>query len=334
MNKTEEINALSSSSSEGINHRRIDHEQNIVSLESNLKTLLDFKSSLLEDQKNGEQVIQELNEKIEVTKKQIDEEREILEGLRIKLKEVNDVKEEEFPKFMELKELVLKARSQMKIIDEKTSSKPTRERINIKQLTKTLEQLERDIQIKKLSKEEERKLVARSKEIAIKLHTMKVMHKKEDQYRTISSQYGNLKSKINEIFDQRSDFGNKIGELKKVLDTLLDSREKLYEERRKIIRDVRETAAKLEMVNTQINAIEFRKSKITSYGGKRRSRDSHDKNYSGFQSSKDRARRSKENVQIWNSMKEQALKKMSNGEKLTFDEMRLIYSDINNPESF
>ncbi|MGZ5491809.1 MAG: hypothetical protein ACXWE6_13870, partial [Nitrososphaeraceae archaeon] len=154
MNKTEEINALSSSSSEGINPRRIDHEQNIVSLESNLKTLLDFKSSLLEDQKNGEQVIQELNEKIEVTKKQIDEEREILEGLRIKLKEVNDVKEEEFPKFMELKELVLKARSQMKVIDERTSTKTTRERINIKQLTKNLEQLERDIQTKKLSKEE------------------------------------------------------------------------------------------------------------------------------------------------------------------------------------
>lgn len=330
MNKTEEINALSS---EGINSRRSDSEQNIVSLESNLKTLLDFKNSLLEDQKNGEQLIQELNDKIEVTKKQIDEERETLEGLRIKLKEVNDVKEEEFPKFMELKELVLKARSQMKIIDEKSGTKPTREKTNIKQLTKTLEQLERDIQTKKLSKEEERKLVTRSKEIAIKLHTMKVMHKKEDQYRTISSQYGNLKSKINEIFDRRSEFGNKIGELKKVLDTLLDDREKFYEERRKIIRDVRETTAKLEMVNTQINAIEFRKSKITSFG-KRRPRDSHDKNYPGFQSSKERAKRSKENVQIWNSMREQALKKMSSGEKLTFDEMRLIYSDINNSESF
>ena len=331
MNKTEEINALSS---EGINSRKVDHEQNIISLESNLKTLLEFKNSLLDDQKNGEQVIQDLNEKIEVTKKQIDEERGILEGLRIKLKEVNDVKEEEFPKFMELKELVLKARSQMKIIDERTSTKTTRERINIKQLTKNLEQLERDIQTKKLSKEEERKLVARSKEIAIKLHAMKVMNKKEDQYRTMSSQYGNLKSKINEIFDKRSEFGNKIGELKKILDTLLDSREKLYEERRKIIRDVRETAAKLEMVNTQINAIEFRKSKINSFAGKRRSRDTHDKNYSGFQSSKERARRSKENIQIWNSMKEQALKKMSSGEKLTFDEMRLIYSDINNSESF
>jgi len=90
VNKTEEINALSS---EGINSRKSDHEQNIVSLESNLKTLLDFKNSLLEDQKNGEQTIQELNEKIEITKKQIDEERETLEGLRIKLKEVNDVKE-------------------------------------------------------------------------------------------------------------------------------------------------------------------------------------------------------------------------------------------------
>ncbi|MGE3858511.1 MAG: coiled-coil protein [Nitrososphaeraceae archaeon] len=331
MNKTEEINAMSN---EGINSRRMDHEQNIVSLESNLKTLLDFKNSLLDDQKNGEKIIQDLNEKIDVTKKQIDGEREKLEELRIKLKEVNDVKEEEFPKFMELKDMVLKARSQLKVIDEKTGTRSNKDRINIKQLTKTLEQLERDIQTKKLSKEEERKLVTRSKEIATKLYAMKVIHKKEDHFRTISSQYGNLKSKINEIFDKRSEFGNKIGELKQVLDKLLDNREQLYEERRKIIRDVRETSAKLEMVNTQINAIEFRKSKISSVGGKRRTRDSHDKNYSGFQSTKDRARKSKENIQIWNSMKEQALKKMSSGEKLTFDEMRLIYSDINNSESF
>jgi len=331
VNKTEEINAMSN---EGVTSRRIDHEQNIISLESNLKTLLDFKNSLLDDQKNGEKSIQELNEKIEATKKQIDDEREKLEEFRIKLKEVNDVKEEEFPKFMELKDSVLKVRSQLKIIDEKTSPKSNKERINIKQLTKTLEQLERDIQTKKLSKEEERKLVSRSKEIATKLHAMKIIHKKEDHFRTISSQYGNLKSRINEIFDRRSEFGNKIGELKQVLDTLLDNREKLYEERRRIIRDVRETSAKLEMVNTQINAIEFRKSKISSVGSKRRSKDSHDKNYSGFQSSKERTRKNKENMQIWNSMKEQALKKMSNGEKLTFDEMRLIYSDINNSESF
>jgi uncharacterized coiled-coil DUF342 family protein len=331
VNKTEEINAMSN---EGVTSRRIDHEQNIISLESNLKTLLDFKNSLLDDQRNGEKIIQELNEKIEVTKKQIDNERERLEELRIKLKEVNDVKEEEFPKFMELKDMVLKARSQLKLIDEKTGPRSNKERINIKQLTKTLEQLERDIQTKKLSKEEERKLVARSKEIATKLHAMKIMHKKEDHFRTISSQYGNLKSKINEIFDRRSEFGNKIGELKQVLDDLLDNREKFYEERRKIIRDVRETSAKLEMVNTQINAIEFRKSKITTVGSKRRSKDSHDKNYSSFQSSKERAKKNKENMQIWNSMKEQALKKMSSGEKLTFDEMRLIYSDINNSESF
>jgi len=331
VNKTEEINAMSN---EGVTSRRIDHEQNIISLESNLKTLLDFKNSLLDDQKNGEKSIQELNEKIEATKKQIDDERERLEEFRIKLKEVNDVKEEEFPKFMELKDSVLKVRSQLKIIDEKTSPKSNKERINIKQLTKTLEQLERDIQTKKLSKEEERKLVSRSKEIATKLHAMKIIHKKEDHFRTISSQYGNLKSRINEIFDRRSEFGNKIGELKQVLDTLLDNREKLYEERRRIIRDVRETSAKLEMVNTQINAIEFRKSKISSVGSKRRSKDSHDKNYSGFQSSKERTRKNKENMQIWNSMKEQALKKMSSGEKLTFDEMRLIYSDINNSESF
>jgi hypothetical protein len=36
----------------------------------------------------------------------------------------------------------------MKIIDEKSGTKSTRERTNIRQLTKTLEQLERDIQTK------------------------------------------------------------------------------------------------------------------------------------------------------------------------------------------
>ena len=49
MNKTEEINALSN---EGITSKRINPEQNNISLESNLKTLLDFKNSLLDDQKN------------------------------------------------------------------------------------------------------------------------------------------------------------------------------------------------------------------------------------------------------------------------------------------
>lgn len=328
MNRTEQSNAKNIDD----NLRKNDHEQNLVSLDLNLKSLLDFKNSLIEEQKKGDKKIQELNEKIEETKKQIDEERQRLEDLRIKLKEVNEVKDEEFPKFMELKDIVLKARTQMKELDEKSGIKSNKERINIKHLTKSLEQLERDIQTKKLSKDEERRLVNKSKEIATKLHAMKVIHRKEDQFRTISSQYGNLKSKINDIFDKKSEFGNKIGDLKKILDNLLNTRENLYEDRRKIIREVRESNAKLEMVNTQINAIEFRKSKMNVTSGRRKFRDIHDKSYVGIQSSKERARRNKENMQIWNSMKEQALKKMSSGEKLTFDEMKLIYSDISSSE--
>src|SRR5215218_10110317 len=301
------------------------------------KILLAFKRAVQEEQKTGDKRIDEINNKLDNIKKQIDEERAQLDDFRSKLKQVNEEKDIEYPKFVELRESLMEAKNQMKSLDDKVgpvAAKLRKERSDMHNLQKALEQIERDIQTKKLSKEEERKLVSRSKEIATKLHAMKIIHKKEDHFRTISSQYGNLKSRINEIFDRRSEFGNKIGELKQVLDTLLDNREKLYEERRRIIRDVRETSAKLEMVNTQINAIEFRKSKISSVGSKRRSKDSHDKNYSGFQSSKERTRKNKENMQIWNSMKEQALKKMSSGEKLTFDEMRLIYSDINNSESF
>lgn len=307
------------------------------SADSNLNTLLEFKKTLVEEQKMGEIKIQDLNNKIEGTKKQIDEERIRLEDFRIKLKEINDQKDTEYSKFTELKSNLIQAKNQMKSLDDKAgptgSSRFRKERYDLANLTKAFEQIERDIQTKKLSKDEERKLVARSKEIATKLYALKIIHKKEDHYRNISSKYDAIKTKMNNIFDLKSEFGNKIGELKKSLDFLLNLRENLYEERRKTIRDVRESAAKLEMVETQLNAIEFRKSRIQAAEYRqRKQKESGERRESRYEVAQERAKRSKENQERWNTLKEAALKKMSSGEKLTFEEMKLIFGDSNNPD--
>ena len=305
-------------------------------LDSNLRTLLEFKKELLIEQKNGEKKIQEINTDIESTKKNIDDQRIELQQLRTKLKGVNEEKDSEFTKFMELKNSLAEARSQMKTLEEKAgsaaASKLRKERYDISVLSKNLDQIEHDIQTKKLSKDQERKLVARSKEIATKLHTLNVIYKKEDRFRTISSQYGILKTKMNKIFDKKSEFGNRIGELKSNIDNLLNLRESLYEERRKIIHNIREAEAKLEMVETQLNAIHFRKSRSAAEeqrhrrqrGGQYESRGE-----SRYEALQERARRSKENQERWNTLKDAALKKMSSGEKLTFDEMKLIFGDSN-----
>lgn len=311
--------------------------QNQNSIDSNLKTLTEFKKALLEEQKNGDQRIQELNNKIESTKIQIDEERTQLEDLRIVLKQINEQKDAEYAKFMELKKSLIEARNKMKTFDDKAGSaaisKLRKERYDIVNLTKALEHIEHDIQTKKLSKDEERKLVSRSKEIATKLHTLKIMHKKEDHYRSISSRYEILKTKINSIFDQKSEFGNKIGKLKASLDTLLNLRESLYEERRKEIHGIREIGAKLEMVETQLNAIEFRKSRMQYIQHRqRKQREGEERRASRYGATQERTKRNKENQERWNMLKEVALKKMSNGEKLTFDEMRLIFGDSGTTE--
>ncbi|MFL6370017.1 MAG: coiled-coil protein [Nitrososphaeraceae archaeon] len=307
--------------------------QNLNSTDSNLKTLLDFKKSLLEEQKETDQRIQEINNKIESTKMQIDEERSQLEELRNKLKQINEQKDTEYTRFMELKKSLIEVRDEMKkTVDDKAGSSATsksrRDRFDIANLSKNLEQIERDIQTKKLSKDEERKLVARSKEIATKLHGLKIIHKKEEHYRKISSQYDALKTKMNSIFDQKTEFGNKIGTLKASLDSLLNLREELYEERRKEIHGIREIAAKLEMVETQLNAIEFRRSRIQySEHRQRRQKETDERRTSRYEVSQERTKRNKENQERWNTLKEVALKKMSNGEKLTFDEMKLIFGD-------
>lgn len=297
-------------------------------IDSNQKTLLEFKKSLIEEQKIGESEIEKINQKIEDTKKIIDEERVKLEAERLKLKQINEAKDADYAKFTELKNNLIEERKRMKTLDSKASSggpRSRRDRYNISNLTKALEQIEKDIQTKKLSKDEERRLVLKSKEIATRLHALKVIHKKEDSYKSLATKFEDIKGRMNEIFDQKADVGKGIGKIKANLDELLNKREDLYEERRGVIHKVREAAAKIEMVDTQLNAIEFKKNRL-QHSSERQRRYNTDRK-SKHEIPQDKMRKNKENQDLWNSLKEVALKKMSSGEKLTFDEMKLIYAE-------
>lgn len=298
-------------------------------VDSNLNTLTKFKKTLLAEQKTGEEKVESLNQSIESTKIEIDKQRMDLEELRTQLKKVNEVKDSEYSKFIELKNNLTEIRNKMKNLDEKGNDtaghKLRKERFDMINLAKNLDQIERDIQTKKLTKDEERRLVARSKEMATRLHSLKMIHKKEDDYRSISIQYDKLKTKINSIFQQKSELGDKIGRLKGSLDKLLNQRESLYEERRKARSELREAEAKLEMVDTQLNAIEYRRARQASF--RTRSGITGDKREYKYDNSQERIRRNKENMELLNLAKEAALKKMSSGRKLTFDEMKLIYGD-------
>jgi uncharacterized coiled-coil DUF342 family protein len=298
-------------------------------IDSNLNTLTKFKKTLLAEQKTGEEKVELLNDSIESTKKEIDKQRMDLEDLRTKLKKVNEIKESEYGKFIEIRNNLMEFRNKMKNLDEKANDslghKLRKERFDMINLERNLNQIEKDIQTKKLTKDEERRLVARSKEMATRLHSLKMIHKKEDNYRTISIQYDKLKTKINSIFQQKSELGDKIGKLKGNLDKLLNLRESLYEERRKVRSELREAEAKLEMVDTQLNAIEYRRARQASF--RTRFGNMGDKRDFKYDNSQERIKRNKENLELLNIAKEAALKKMSSGRKLTFDEMKLIYGD-------
>jgi uncharacterized coiled-coil DUF342 family protein len=298
------------------------------SIDSNQKTLLDFKKSLIEEQKQGEAQIEEINQSIEETKKVIDEERVKLEAERLKLKQINEVKDADYAKFTELKTNLIEERKRMRTLDTKASSggpRSRRDKYNISNLTKALDQIEKDIQTKKLSKDEERRLVLKSKEIATRLHALKVIHKKEDTYKSLATKFDDIKGKMNEIFDQKADVGKVIGKIKSNLDELLNRREELYEERRGVIHRVREAGAKIEMVDTQLNAIEFKRNRI-QHSSERQRRYSPERKVR-HEIPQDKMRKNRENQELWNSLKEVAMKKMSSGEKLTFDEMKLIYAE-------
>ena len=117
------------------------------SIDSNQKTLLDFKKALLDEQKNGESQIEKINQKIEETKRIIDEERVKLEAERLKLKHTNETKDADYTKFTELRNSLIEERKRMKTLDSKASGssggfRARRDRYNIANLTRSLEQIE------------------------------------------------------------------------------------------------------------------------------------------------------------------------------------------------
>jgi hypothetical protein len=89
----------------------------------------------------------------------------------------------------------------------------------------------------------------------------------------------------------------------------------------------------LEMVDTQLNAIEFKKSRLQYSSERQRRQTGGDRDRGdrdrrrGHEIPQDKMRKNRENQELWNSLKEVAMKKMTGGGKLTFDEMKLIYSD-------
>jgi DNA repair exonuclease SbcCD ATPase subunit len=155
-----------------------------------------------------------------------------------------------------------------------------------------------------------------------------MIHKKEDQYHTISAQYDQLKDRVKRIFKLKEEYGTKIGNIKETLDNLINLREGLYDERRQVIHTVREAAAKLEMIETQLNAIAFKKSRMqaSEYRHKKQ-KEMGERRAARQEAIQERAKRDKEYQERRNALKEMALKKMTDGKKLTFDEMKLIFGD-------
>jgi uncharacterized coiled-coil DUF342 family protein len=61
-------------------------------------------------------------------------------------------------------------------------------------------------------------------------------------------------------------------------------------------------------------------------------RDTSDRRDSKQEALQERMKRNKENQERFNLLKDAAVRKMSSGAKLTFDEMKLIYGDENTYE--
>ncbi|MEO9362814.1 MAG: hypothetical protein ABI348_02830, partial [Nitrososphaera sp.] len=77
-----------------------------------------------------------------------------------------------------------------------------------------------------------------------------------------------------------------------------------------------------------LNAIAFKKNRMAqSETRQKKTKEMEERRVARQEAMQERVRRDKEYQDRWNALREAAMKKMSSGEKLTFDEMKLIFGD-------
>ena len=123
------------------------------------------------------------------------------------------------------------------------------------------------------------------------------------------------------MYQWQLEYGAEIGKLKKSLDGLVNERESLYEERRNVIHSVREAGAKLEMIETQLNAIAFKKSRMQAAETRhRRQKEVDDRRVARQEAIQERQKRDKEYQERWAELEEPGTIFLALGDSYTIGE--------------
>ncbi|MBI2183801.1 MAG: hypothetical protein HYU39_02450 [Thaumarchaeota archaeon] len=177
-------------------------------------------------------------------------------------------------------------------------------------LQKKLKEFEWKLQVERLTREEEKQLVQHIKELEIKLKLWKQAYSARTEMSKLLSEANELKANLDELTALRQNMRPEVEQKKNNLDLLMKTREQLREEMNGTLTDIKELEENLHRLDAELSSLEEKRSQML-------------KDTREFSRRMDRERQ----TQAIQQMKSQVQEKLARGEKVTFDQLKLVFSD-------
>ncbi len=179
-------------------------------------------------------------------------------------------------------------------------------------LNERLKKVEWKLQTERLSREEEKQLVSMVKDLETKLKTWKKAYSTKQEHDNLMDQIRSLKSKLDEMNRFRAENDPEVKAKHERVATMLNQRHLLFQEIEEINNKLIELDASITKSTQELDNL--RGQRRTHIEG-RRTRD--------YESSKAKTR------QLVDRARDDAKKKYERGEKLSLDELKLVFGDDN-----
>lgn len=177
-------------------------------------------------------------------------------------------------------------------------------------LRKSIESFEWKLQAERLTREEEKKLVQRIKELEIQLRLWREAYSVREDLSKLLSEARELENRLDELNAARQGVRPMLDEKSKSIELLLRAREQLRGEWDAVMSDTKELEENLKRIDAELISLEERRRGLVR--DRRETQRLEEKN-----------RRDETLKQI----KNEAQQKLARGEKVTFDQLKILFSE-------
>jgi uncharacterized coiled-coil DUF342 family protein len=280
-------------------------EESLDELDSKINSLLAQRSGLISELKRLEKKRTDLRGEIRSFTSKIDEERKNLESYFSQLKKFRGTRKEILARIREIR---TKSSEVEKVLSMFEKEAP-RDEEGVAMREK-LRKIDRTIQTERLTRQEERQLLAYAKELEVKLHLWKKAYSARQELTGLLNEIRKLKLELDKLNETGTKTKTGVEERHDHLDAMVLARGQLFDEMRSVNSDAEELDSKIENIDSNISGLRSEKKRILDSRRKR-------------EQEKERAKTSL----ILESARGVAKQKLDGGQKLTFDELKLIFGE-------